>query len=296
MKNAAKYLVYPILLVGCISLIALTFYYHWHLTTALFIGGGLALIYLSLLERYMPQYIDWKQAKTDWKFDIPFFISGNVMGPLAQFCAIGVAIQIDTHFRLTSTLADLPLLAAIPLALLLGDFFAYLLHRHSHGFRSETLLHTFLWKVHSIHHLPNKLYTLNNARSHPLNVFLAVFFRLTPILLLGGNAEIIFAVGVFEVVINYAAHANIAVKTGWLNYIFITPDLHRYHHSNQRKPCNFGNVVVFWDFVFGSLYIPGKKVIPAQEIGVFEEANYPKKFFKQLLFPFSKTKRTTNQG
>ena len=70
------------------------------------------------------------------------------------------------------------------------------------------------------------------------------------------------------------SHFNVDARMGWLNYIFVGPELHRYHHSagvNDAK--GYGNTLSIYDWMFGAfVYRPG---VPQAELGVNAAAGMP---------------------
>ena len=57
------------------------------------------------------------------------------------------------------------------------------------------------------------------------------------------------------------------MRTGWLDHIFSTPNLHRFHHSRCPKEHdnNFGNITILYDRLFGTYYLPSQE--PVEAIG-----------------------------
>lgn len=70
------------------------------------------------------------------------------------------------------------------------------------------------------------------------------------------------------------SHFNVDSRVGWLNYLLVGTELHRYHHSaDPAEAKNFGAVVSIWDQVFGTfVYRPGN--VP-RALGVDEPRHYP---------------------
>lgn len=82
--------------------------------------------------------------------------------------------------------------------------------------------------------------------------------------------------------IDYFAHANIRLRFGWLNYVVVTPETHRYHHSNspQHYNKNYSNSLPFWDMIFGTFHYDPLR--PATEFGL---AEVPAGFIAQQIAP-----------
>ena len=82
-------------------------------------------------------------------------------------------------------------------------------------------------------------------------------------------------------------HCNIKLRYGWLNYVFNTNELHRWHHSKRIDEANhnYGAVLIVWDVVFGTRYY--RPDGSPQELGIHHEERYPmNNYWKQLLIPF----------
>jgi sterol desaturase/sphingolipid hydroxylase (fatty acid hydroxylase superfamily) len=84
-----------------------------------------------------------------------------------------------------------------------------------------------------------------------------MLIKIAAVLALGAPAV---AVLLFEVVLNGTAmfnHANLALPPALdraLRLVLVTPDMHRVHHSIERREYdrNFGFNFPFWDRLFGS--------------------------------------------
>jgi sterol desaturase/sphingolipid hydroxylase (fatty acid hydroxylase superfamily) len=84
----------------------------------------------------------------------------------------------------------------------------------------------------------------------------------------------------------------------WLSYgpigstIFISPAQHQIHHSKAKRHWdkNFGFIFAFWDYLFGSLYIPKEKETIEFGIGNGEDHLYSSPLQLYVL-PFKKALR-----
>ena len=139
---------------------------------------------------------------------------------------------------------------AIPISLLGMDLVSYLWHRANHRV-------TLLWRFHQAHH-SDPDYTVTTAlRFHPGELLLALPLRLIAVTALGVP---IVGVIVFEVIFalaNFCEHGNIDLPLKverTLGRIFITPALHRRHHSRESAllDSNYGTIFSFWDRLLGS--------------------------------------------
>ena len=140
--------------------------------------------------------------------------------------------------------------AAIPVGVLGMDLVSYFWHRANHRV-------PFLWRFHQAHH-SDPDYTVTTAlRFHPGELLLALPLRLVVVAVLGLP---IVGVIVFEVIFafaNFFEHGNINLPLKverTLGGLFVTPALHRRHHSRESRmlDTNYGTIFSFWDRLLGS--------------------------------------------
>jgi len=169
------------------------------------------------------------------------------------------------------------------LVILLYSLIKYSIHRVQHRV-------SFLWELHSYHHCVTDLKASNTFVSHPLDF--AMRNVLPPVILgaIGFNpAAIVFGTGLLGAT-GTLSHCGAGLYAGWLNYIFVTPELHRWHHSakvpdGHKFSVNYGVGFILWDRLFGTYYLPKEEGIPMQPEklghpdGVRDESNYFKLFF-----------------
>jgi sterol desaturase/sphingolipid hydroxylase (fatty acid hydroxylase superfamily) len=272
----------------------LTLKNNWNLEIVSYFIFLFTLFYILILERIIPLKQEWKPNKQTFWTDIKHFIfSAAIFDALGKMLALSFVIYLqEKFFPITNLWESLPFLATYIIANLIGEFLPYVYHRVSHKGNTKSYLSLFLWKTHSIHHLPKSLNWFKTNWIHPINIFLNTFLKITPLLLLGFNKEIIFLVGITHVVIAYISHANIQTQKSFWDYILVTPQIHHFHHSIKMEEAkNFGNILPFWDILFGTYY--NRKGAVA-EVGVIKnhKTNYPKdnEYFKQLLFPITTSK------
>lgn len=145
-----------------------------------------------------------------------------------------------------------------------------------------------LWRAHAIHHLPQQLYLIMHGVFHPINaVLVRLIVQMLPIVLLGTDPLAIF---ISSSIISYhgvISHFNVDIRAGWANYLFVGPELHRYHHSAEsNEAVNYGVTLSIFDLLCGTFsYRPG---IPPAHLGLSEEDGYPGQHnpLESLLLPF----------
>jgi sterol desaturase/sphingolipid hydroxylase (fatty acid hydroxylase superfamily) len=245
------------------------------------VAAGLAVVATELA---IPYRARWRQSHGgDVQTDLAYLAGSAALVLIATtpltsgFAAAALWIGRHTHGGLWPR--HWPLAAQLTLALLIYELGSYLFHRLSH--------HSWLWRLHSVHHSVRRLHGLNAIRSHPIDFFFAVATTSGPLLLLGVDEMVFAQVTVFGTVNMWLQHANADMKTGWLDWIFVTPALHRWHHSQVmgEQQRNLGAVLIVWDVAFGTRLLPRDRE-PPERAGTGHPERYPDTFVAQLAAPF----------
>ena len=153
-----------------------------------------------------------------------------------------------------SSMADLSMLPSgvkILLALILGDFSAYWVHRVMH--RSS-----LFWRTHDFHHTIAELWWLSGTRASltHLSFFAApqILIGYYVLVLAPWEAGVAASIGV---IFNIWDHTNLWASLGPLGWLFITPNYHRIHHlAKGLSQKNLGFVFTLWDRMFGTYVNP----------------------------------------
>ena len=174
---------------------------------------------------------------------------------------------------------DWALGAQLAAALVLGQFGEYWAHRSLHEV-------PWLWRFHAVHHSPERLYFLNAARFHPVDISFLFCVVLGPLLVLGAGSDLMLLVMTWISVHGLFQHCNVHLRLGPLNYIFSMAELHRWHHSLDVSEANrnYGNNILFWDLVFRTVYWPRDRDASSTIGNNIED--YPKGYLGQLAAPF----------
>jgi len=212
------------------------------------------------------------------------FVTG-VVTTLVVLPVLNFAIQHLLGRKLVFVSSLGPLWLQVLTILLLVSFFRYWMHRLQH--RNE-----FLWKLHSYHHRVIDLRALNDLTSNPVDFALRNVLVYT---LLGvvGFDSMAFLVAVPALSVwGIFSHCGGDVRGGWLNYVVVTPEVHRWHHTSEVPQgygysVNYGVEFSFWDLLFGTYYLPRKdgQVLRPQmghPSGLPDETSY----LRLLLVPF----------
>jgi sterol desaturase/sphingolipid hydroxylase (fatty acid hydroxylase superfamily) len=174
--------------------------------------------------------------------------------------------------------SDWPLLFQIVLALSIAEIGFYAVHRLGHEW-------PLLWRFHAVHHSVTRLWLVNTGRFHFMDTLVKVIAGVAVAILIGAPKDMIVWVSAITGFIGFLTHANVEMRGGWLNYVFNTPDLHRWHHSMvvEEGNRNYGENLMFMDQLLGTFFYPAERRPPA-DIGIREEM--PPTLIQQILWPF----------
>lgn len=143
-----------------------------------------------------------------------------------------------------------PLIVRGAITVVLVDLLQYWIHWSFHHV-------PWLWRVHQVHHSDPDYDVSTAARFHPLEVLFSQGVHLGAIALLALPVAGVFIAELLTVILNLSAHANASLPS-WtekvLRTVFVTPDLHRIHHSLDmlEQQRNLGQTFPWWDRFFGT--------------------------------------------
>lgn len=239
------------------------------------------IIALWRLELWMPHEREWLRPDGQNFASIMHTLSskGTVQSLFIFSGVLGIAEWITPMDQVGYGIwpRDWPLALQVILGVAAAEFALYWGHRLAH----ETPI---LWKFHAVHHSVTKLWFLNTGRFHFIDSLKSIVPGLLILVALGAPMEVVKWLAAITAFIGMLTHCNVEMRFGWLNYIFNTPGLHRFHHSKDlaQGNRNYGENLMIWDILFGTFY--NADVRPPADIGMKDFM--PDKFWQQLLWPF----------
>ena len=164
--------------------------------------------------------------------------------------AVGVAIFAEERGWGFLNLVAFPGWAEIVVAVIVLDLAIYLQHVLFHAVPA-------FWRLHRMHHADLEFDVTTGVRFHPVEIVLSMLIKFAVVAALGAPP---LGVLVFEVLLNATSmfsHGNIRIPLPvdrWLRWIVVTPDMHRVHHSIERRETdsNYGFNLPWWDRLFGT--------------------------------------------
>jgi sterol desaturase/sphingolipid hydroxylase (fatty acid hydroxylase superfamily) len=254
---------------------------------SIFLG---VLVLMLVLESLIPRHptVDSKPRRLAINFSLTGF---NVL--LIRLLLGGAAVSM-AHFAgqegwgLLNYL-DWPVAVEMAVGIVFLDLMIYIQH---------VVLHMipFFWRFHRVHHSDLDLDVSSGFRFHPLEILGSMIYKLGLVAALGPS---VMTVVVFEAILNGMAqfsHSNIKLPLGLdrtLRWLFVTPDMHRIHHSVEvnETNSNYGFNLSIWDRLLGTYIHDGKKPQPEIVIGV-PEYRTPEQvtLLKLAIMPFQSTR------
>jgi sterol desaturase/sphingolipid hydroxylase (fatty acid hydroxylase superfamily) len=285
-RNLFAMTIFPVVLGGAVA--ATIAIMDRGVSPAIAFGGPVAAAYLIVmtLERLIPLHRSWQQSRGDIHVDLGhLFFSGVVGLELLRPLMLGIAVAIGSLIASDATggpwPVDWPIVAQLVLALVIGEFFLYWAHRLGHEWE-------WLWRFHAVHHSAPRLYFLNAARFHPVDLAISYFAPFIALVSLGAGPKILALFALVSAVHGIFQHANLPLRLGPLNWFFSMAELHRWHHSRilDEANTNYGQNLIVWDVVFGTRFLPADRE-PPEDIGLTGLSAFPMDYFGQLASPFT---------
>ncbi len=266
----------------------------WHNYFYWLVGLSLAVWSLELL-------FPWRKAqraiRKDFWLDAFYLFFNFFLFSLIAYNAISnVAVIAFNDFLglfgirnlVAIQVGQLPVWGQLLILLVVRDFIQWNVHR---------LLHRvpWLWEFHKVHHSVEEMGFAAHLRYHWMETIIYRTFEYIPLAMIGFGIQDFFLVHIFTLAIGHLNHANIYLPLGPFKYVFNNPQMHLWHHAEKLPKgsygVNYGITFSFWDYLFGYAYIP--KEDGEIKLGFSDLAAFPKTFWSQITYPWTKHERTS---
>lgn len=246
-------------------------------------SGMLVALYL-LIEWRLPYERRWAMTWRSFLADMRFAIINSaglwLVKVLLALFTISMAGELSGPARGWHPAVQLMV------CLLIFEAINYGLHRAMHELPGR--FGRFMWRVHVAHHLPPRLYVMMHAVFHPINsILVQPLAIILPVWLMGYDQRVVTIFLMINGLHGAISHFNVDIRAGWMNYLFVGPELHRYHHSaDPQEGRNYGATLSIYDVLFGTfVYRPGQ---PPAELGVGRSQHFPayENTLQVLVLPF----------
>jgi hypothetical protein len=188
--------------------------------------------------------------------------------------------EVGFFLKLRNFINSQNLIVQVLIALFILDFFGYLRHRLMHS--------KYLWPFHSIHHSSRQIDWLSTERNHPINFLIIVTLNLVVLIAVFDFLYVATLSVLIRRSYGFFVHSNIKVCYGPLDYVFVSPLFHRWHHTDAKEGegKNFAIMFSFIDVLFGSYRLPKGKE-DSGSFGIFQE-EIANELWAQFIYPFKK--------
>lgn len=224
---------------------------------------------LWAIERRRPHRDDWRPDGNEVATDAAFLASVVAV----QGAAMAVVDPVAKRNGRNLGVDRLPTPVGAAVAVAAFDLVHSRLHHLGHRWGPA-------WTVHSVHHSPRRLYWFNATRFHALEMFVDMALETAVMSLLGLSRDQQVAYQAVRGMYGQLQHCNIDLRSGALDHVFSTPDLHRWHHSTvyAEGDTNYGAVTSVWDKVFGTFFRPDDRDAP-DDLGIGRMPEFPERFW-----------------
>jgi sterol desaturase/sphingolipid hydroxylase (fatty acid hydroxylase superfamily) len=209
----------------------------------------------ALLETAVPLFVakPWKNGRRGANLGL------TAISLLSNWFLASVAAIAAVSLRPAGVMAQLhwPLWSQIAIAVLVLDFsVGYLSHRTMHMWPP-------MWRFHQIHHNDPFVDVTTTYRTHPVETVWRFLFAIVPIWLLGIPAQAVVIQRMLQATNGILEHANVRLWPALdraLSQVFVTPNIHKIHHSRARHETNsnYSNIVTIYDRLLGT-YTPSHR-------------------------------------
>lgn len=209
------------------------------------------LVLMALWEALTPRRPQSVRRLLRWPNNLGLVVLNTfVVRLLFPLAGVGMAFLAQTKGWGLLNIVSAPAWLAIPAAVLLLDLTIYCQHVVFHAV-------PLLWRLHRMHHADLECDVTTGLRFHPGEIIVSMLIKLATVLVLGASPV---SVLIFEVLLNATSmfnHGNVCLPAPLdrvLRLVVVTPDMHRVHHSMDRRETdsNFGFNVPWWDRLFGT--------------------------------------------
>ncbi|VVS99906.1 Fatty acid hydroxylase [Erythrobacter sp. EC-HK427] len=182
---------------------------------------------------------------------------------------------------------EVPAWLAFIATLLVLDFALYMQHRATHEI-------PLLWRLHRVHHSDRDFDVTTAARFHPVEIVLSMVWKCGVVIALGAPVLAVFVFEVGFAVATLFTHANFALPRRIdraMQSLFVTPDMHRIHHSalERETNSNYGTTLSLWDKLLGTYRGEPEREQTRMTIGLDEwQDDRPARLGFSLLLPFQR--------
>ncbi len=249
-----------------------------------------SLVFVSI-EQLFPLRKTQPIFREYWKTDLAYFFTSHLLIQLITIVTLKPAMVFfnwATVPAIREFVGGQHFVLQFLGIMLIADLTQYWVHRAFHQIPS-------LWRFHAVHHSARSMDWLASSRLHFADIAITRALSYLPIYLLGFGEGPLFAYILFVSFHATFIHANFRFSFGPLQWLFVTPRFHHWHHTADLAYAdkNFAIHIPFLDKLFGTYYFP--KTAWPDRYGVDDPEVPSSGFFAQLAYPFGRKQQGKSQ-
>lgn len=171
--------------------------------------------------------------------DLLWYLVAALAAGLSTFILRPILVRLALPGA-SSIVASMPSWLALLAAIVVFDGVFFAVHTGLH--RSDVL-----WNVHKVHHSSRRLDFLATTRTHAFEQFVRNVPAQLVLFSLGFAPETIATTILVLAGFGVLNHSNLRLPLARLEWLFITPRLHRVHHVPTTSRNNYATIFSFWD-------------------------------------------------
>ncbi len=244
----------------------------------------------AVLEAVMPRKKRAQPRTTRWFTNLSIIVIDSLatraMAILLPLLAVGAALDAQSQGWGLLNLLGGPLWPRVLAAIFILDLAIWFQHMVFHKV-------PVLWRLHRVHHSDRDIDVTTALRFHPIEIAASMLIKIGVVYLIGAPA---LGVILFEILLNGSAmfnHANMRLPLGVdrvVRKVFVTPDMHRVHHSvhHEEFNTNYGFALSIWDRMFNTYTDQPRDGHDDMVIGLQWQDDKPSRLDWALLLPFKR--------
>jgi sterol desaturase/sphingolipid hydroxylase (fatty acid hydroxylase superfamily) len=209
-----------------------------------------AFLAFAIWESFRPKHNPGRTERRWGKHGILLIICTVATVGLYRVSPVVMAVKVGgSKFGLLNK-PWLPFAVRCMVAVLALDLLKYATHWISHSVG-------LLWRVHQVHHSDPQFDVSTGLRVHPIEVAWTQGVYLLGVAIVAPPVVAVMIVELVSVFQSFFSHANASLPR-WLDkplrMLFVTPDMHRIHHSEEIADQfkNLSDIFPWWDRLFGT--------------------------------------------
>lgn len=270
LATVLKGLIFPTVLVGSFVGFQLLICAGIDPAAALLIATIVNMAVVAGLELVAPLRRDWRwtndrQVVNDLLHGALLSSIGPRLGEAVLIAVLaGGAAGVAAHTGAPFWPGEWPFIAQLGLAIIIADFADWAKHWLYH--------HTPLWRIHALHHNPDRMHFAKAGRLHFLEASVRYIVLAAPLVALGAPADVLLWHAAAMNFLGNLNHSNIHMPIPWpLHLLIATPDVHRLHHSVDPDlgNSNLSALTMAPDHLFGTYRNP--RIHKLGDVGVVDD-------------------------